>query len=235
MSVGRPAGLPRVIFVTGTDTGIGKTRISLGLIERLKSAGLRVAAMKPVASGCARTPQGLRNADALALQAAASFPIPYERLNPYAFEPPIAPHLAAERAGEAIRLEPLRKACAALAVEADVVVVEGVGGWAVPLGEHLMLADLAAELAASVLLVVGMRLGCLNHALLTAAAVEARGLPWYGWVANQVEPVFAAAEANLHALRARLSPPLRGVVPWLEGAEVADVARCLWLDETGPG
>ena len=180
----RPAGY----FITGTDTGIGKTVVTLGLMRWLQDRGRRVAAMKPVASGCERTPQGLRNEDALQLQQQASMPLDYDVVNPYAFEPPIAPHIAASQAGVQIELDIIRQGVRLLAEHADLVCVEGVGGWLVPLNGEESVADLAVSLGLGVVLVVGMRLGCLNHALLTAQAIQASGASLAGWVANCLPP-----------------------------------------------
>ena len=200
------------VFVTGTDTGIGKTRASAALLHALRARGLRASGMKPVASGCDETPAGLRNDDALAL-IAASGPAPaYAACNPFAFAPPIAPHVAAREAGREVALPPIRNAYATILATADRVVVEGVGGWMAPLSDTLMQADLARALGLEVVLVVGLRLGCLNHALLTARAIEADGCRVAGWIANRIDPSMAAVDANLDTLRARIAAPLLGVI-----------------------
>lgn len=219
--------IPAGFFVTGTDTGVGKTEVSAALLYGLAQAGLRVAAMKPVASGSEATPAGLRNDDALKLQARCSGSIPYERINPYAFEPPVAPHIAARDVGAEISLQRLEAGFRTLATEADCVLVEGVGGFEVPLGEVETTADLARVLDLPVILVVGMRLGCINHALLTAAAIARQGLPCAGWVANCVDPDMARMQENVDALRLRLSAPLLGVVPWLPAVGAEEVAPFL--------
>jgi len=216
-------------FVTGTDTGIGKTAISLGLMACLQARGRTVAGMKPVASGCEQGAAGLVNADALALQRQSSVQLPYALVNPYAFEPPIAPHIAASRAGVAIELEPVRLACAAIASRTECVVVEGVGGWLVPLNATQTVADMARALALPVVLVVGIRLGCLNHALMSAAAIEASGLGFAGWVANLPQAGVDCARENIEALRARLAAPCLGVVPYLPGCPAQAVSACLSL------
>jgi len=205
------------LFVTGTDTGCGKTRASLALIAHYRARGERVLGMKPIASGSAATDEGLRNADALALQAAASGPAPYALVNPYAFAPPIAPHLAAAEAGAAIRLGPIADALAKLRADTDRVIVEGVGGWRVPLGTDLEVADLPARLELPVVLVVGLRLGCLNHALLSAESIARRGCRLCGWIGNRVEPGMARLEANLETLRRAIAAPCWGVLPWAPG------------------
>jgi dethiobiotin synthetase len=217
----------RGYFVTGTDTGIGKTRVSAGLLKAMSKAGMKCAGMKPVASGAAMTAEGLRNEDALALQAVASVKKPYAVVNPYCFAPPVAPHLAAREAQIEIGLEPIRAAYSELCLGADAVVVEGVGGWQVPLSETLELPDLARELELPVLLVVGMRLGCLNHALLTARAIRVDGLELAGWVANAMDPDFQRPEANLATLAAELQAPLLGALPYAPKVRVDEVAALL--------
>ena len=218
---------PRGIFVTGTDTGIGKTVVSLGLMQVLQDRGLRVAGMKPVASGCEQTPDGLRNDDALLLQQQSSVELDYARVNPYALEPAIAPHVAAQTAGVEINLDHIHESYQSLAREVDYVVVEGVGGWRVPLNPRQDVADLALLLGLDVSLVVGMRLGCLNHALLTAAAIENSGCRLTGWVANQLPPAMEALEANLNTLKAKLSVPLFGNIPGQDVVDVKTVAEAL--------
>lgn len=196
------------LFVTGTDTGVGKTRVAVALIHALRAHGLRVAAMKPVAAGCV---PGELNDDVSALLQAANVAADLRDINPYSFEPPIAPHLAAQQAGVRIELPVIVAAYARLAAAADVVVVEGAGGWRVPLNDREEMADLAQALALPIVLVVGLRLGCLNHALLTAESIAHRQLPWAGWVGNQIDPAMACKEANLDALRVRLPAPCLGV------------------------
>lgn len=200
------------VYVTGTDTGIGKTHVACRLIASLRACGLVTLGMKPVASGCAVTPAGLRNEDALALQAAASFTVDYDEVNPYAFEPAIAPHIAAADAG--IEIEPARigAAYAGLAARADALVVEGVGGWAAPLGERLEQADLVRALDLDVVLVVGLRLGCIHHARLSARAIAADGCRLAGWIGNRIDPAMARVDDNLDTLRRRIDAPLLGVV-----------------------
>jgi dethiobiotin synthetase len=199
-------------FITGTDTEIGKTYVSAALIRHLAGQGHRVAGMKPVASGCETTTKGLRNDDALALMAAANVELPYDVVNPYAFEPAIAPHIAAQQAGRSIDIE--RIGTLAHSIEADYLVVEGVGGWCVPLDESVLLASMAKALADEVIIVVGMRLGCINHGLLTAAQVERDGMPLKGWIANHVDPDMQAQSENLATLKSLMPAPLLGVLPW---------------------
>lgn len=218
---------PRGYFVTGTDTGVGKTVVTLGLMRGLQARGLRVVAMKPVASGCRRTAQGLRNDDALQLQRQGSLPLDYGDVNPYAFEPAIAPHLAAAEAGVRIDPETIRKGFERLAGQADRVCVEGVGGWLVPLNETHTVADLAGVLGLGVILVVGIRLGCLNHALLTAQAIRAAGLGLAGWVANLPSPGSERIGENIAALEERLAAPRLGTVPYLPVCSADAVAARL--------
>jgi dethiobiotin synthetase len=225
---------PPGYFITGTDTGVGKTMVTLGLMRCLQDRGRRVVAMKPVASGCQHTAQGLRNADALLLQRQASLPLAYSQVNPYAFEPAIAPHLAAAEAGRRIEFSTIRTIYRHLAAQADQVCVEGIGGWLVPLNEAQTVADLAAELGLGIILVVGIRLGCLNHALLTRAAIESTGLQLAGWVANKTSPDCERAAENINALRSRLVAPLLGTVPFLPGGSAAGVAACLDPDAKIP-
>ena len=202
----------RGIFVSGTDTGVGKTCASAALLHGLRARGLRASGMKPVASGCRATPGGLRNEDAQALLA-ASDPVPaYADCNPFALAEPIAPHIAARLAGVVIDVPDVSAAFLRVAHGADRVVVEGVGGWAVPLSEQAMQADLVRALDLPVVLVVGLRLGCINHALLAARAIVADGCVLAGWIANHVDPAMPFAEANLHALQSRIDAPLLGVI-----------------------
>ena len=195
-------------FVTGTDTGVGKTLVACALLHALARRGLRVVGMKPVAAGARREDGLLVNDDVVALTAASNTAAPAELVNPYCFEPPVAPHIAAAQAGVTIELARIVRAHAALARDADCVVVEGAGGFRVPLSPHANTSELAAALALPVVLVVGMRLGCLNHALLTADAVRAAGLDLAGWVANHVEPDMACADENVNALASALAAPL---------------------------
>ncbi|MCK9531674.1 MAG: dethiobiotin synthase [Gammaproteobacteria bacterium] len=204
-------------FVTGTDTGIGKTFVSVALMHALRARGLSVLGMKPVASGCRATAAGLRNDDALMLQEAGSSPLGYAEVNPYAFEPPIAPHIAAHQAGVSVDVAVIADGVDALGTRADCVVVEGVGGWRVPLSERADVAALAAALGLPVILVVGLRLGCLNHALLTAESIERSGLGFAGWVVNLVDPHMASVAENVQDLMLRLPAPLLGVMPHMHG------------------
>ena len=214
------------VFVAGTDTGIGKTHAACALLHALRQAGESACGMKPVASGCMDTPDGRRNEDALALLAAGSVPLPYELVNPVALREPLSPHLAAAHEGVTIALPPLRAAFDALQASHDRVVVEGVGGWMVPLAPGLLASDIARAWELPVILVVGLRLGCLSHALLTARAIAADGCRLLGWIANRIDPAMDAAEENLATLRALLPAPCLGVLPHGE-VEPALAARHL--------
>ncbi len=215
------------LFVTGTDTGVGKTWVSLGLMAALQARGLKVAGMKPVSAGCERTPDGLRNDDALLLQRQASVTHPYERVNPAAFEPPIAPHIAAAEVGARIDFARIERAYAQLAESSDVCVVEGAGGWLVPLSARRSFADLAECLALPVVLVVAIRLGCLNHALLSVESIEARKLPLLGWVANRLSPDTPRAAENIEALEQRISAPRLATVGYAKRLTVSHFAAAL--------
>ena len=216
-------------FITGTDTDVGKTTIAAGLLHAARHAGKSTAAGKPVASGCQVTPQGLRNADALALLAECSVPLRYAEVNPVAFEPAIAPHLAAREAGVALTVQSLLKPMQQiLARQADFTLIEGAGGWRVPLADQDNLSDLALQLP--VILVVGVRLGCISHALLTAEAIARDGLPLAGWVANIIDPKTSRLEENLATLAERLPAPCLGRVPKLKHASAEAVAQYLQLD-----
>ncbi len=199
---------PRGYFVTGTDTGVGKTRVACALLHALARAGVRAVGMKPVAAGANRDAEGLLNEDVAALIKAGGVAAPRALVNPYCFEPAIAPHIAAAQAGVAIDFDVIARAFAALSVMADAVVVEGAGGFCIPLGARIDSADLAQRLALPVVLVVGLRLGCLNHALLTAQAVRARGLVLAGWIANCIDPGMTAMAENVASLAQRLEAPL---------------------------
>jgi dethiobiotin synthetase len=198
-------------FVTGTDTGVGKTLAAQAILARLAQRGERALGMKPVASGCRRTLRGLRSDDAEALMARAGVAAPYDDVNPYAFEPAVAPHLAA--GARAIDPDVIRAAFRRLAALAPHVVVEGIGGWLVPIGGGNTMADVARALDLPVILVVGMRLGCLNHALLTAAGIERSGLRFGGWIANHLDPAMEQRHGNIATLRELLRAPLLAEFP----------------------
>lgn len=191
----------RAFFIAGTDTGVGKTLWSSAFVGALGRAGHAAIGMKPVAAGAEVGPSGaLRNEDALALQGEASVLAPYEDVNPYCFEAAVSPHLAAADAGQRIELARIDRAFERLARVADAVVIEGAGGWLAPIGQGATMADVAKMLRAPVILVVGLRLGCLNHAQLTARAIEASGLPFAGWVGNGIDPGFSRLDENVATL-----------------------------------
>lgn len=217
-------------FVTGTDTGVGKTLVACALLHALSARGLRTAGMKPVAAGARRRAAEWRNEDIDRLAAASSVAAPRTLVNVYCFEPAVAPHIAAREAGVHIELAPIKRAYDALARQADVVVIEGVGGFRVPLNDREDTADLAALLKLPVVLVVGMRLGCLNHALLTAAAIGARGLRLAAWIANHIDPEMAHADDNLAALEQRLPAPCIGRIAFRHAPQARRIARLLETD-----
>jgi dethiobiotin synthetase len=205
----------RGLFITGTDTGVGKTIISAALVRSLVAQGHRVAVMKPVASGSDRTAEGLRNEDALALMAASNVEASYDCVNPYCFEPAISPHIAAEEACIAVDTAHILRNFDALAAAADLVIVEGAGGWLAPIGPHTSIKDIAITLDLPVVLVVGVRLGCINHARLTKLAIESHSARLAGWIANTIDPVMSRRKENLETLTRELGEPPLAVVPSL--------------------
>lgn len=215
---------PRVkFFVTGTDTEVGKTTVSCLLLAAAQAAGLSTLALKPIAAGCEQSANGAwQNEDALALRAMMTSTLSYQQLNPVALPAPIAPHLAAEAVGRRLTVSRVAGLVnGALLSAPTFTLIEGAGGWLVPLNERETFADLVQELKLPVILVVGMRLGCLNHALLTAQAVRASGVPLVGWVANCIEPDMPELEANIETLRQWLPEPCLGVVPYLTACDSA--------------
>jgi dethiobiotin synthetase len=213
-------------FVTGTDTEVGKTLCTAALLRVARLQGLRTVGMKPIASGCEATAAGLQNEDALAHLAETSAPLPaYAAVNPYAFAPAIAPHIAAAEAGVTVDFQHIAARWAELTQHRDFALMEGAGGWQVPIDATRFFPDLAVHLQLPVVLVVGLRLGCINHALLTAQAIAARGLRLAGWVGNRIDPQFSRLDDNLAALHRHLPAPCLGVVPPLpETALAARVA-----------
>ena len=202
----------RGVFVTGTDTGVGKTVVSAALIRALARAKVRVAGMKPVAAGTAHTGAGSRNEDALALAAASNVAAPYHIINPYCFDSPVSPHLAAADEGITIDTQVIRESFETLMQAADFVVTEGAGGWLAPIGDTQTMADVAIALELPVVLVVGLRLGCLNHSLLTRQAIEASGLRFAGWIGNAIDPKFERREENIATLERMLGCTPLGVL-----------------------
>lgn len=213
-------------FVTGTDTGVGKTLISCALLKAFAARGKCVAGFKPVAAGC---DEGEHNDDANALRAASSIPLTYGQVNPYCFRHAIAPHIAARHSGVRIELARILASYHELAGQADEVIVEGAGGFCVPLNDKQSSADLAREIDLPVIVVVGIRLGCINHALLTLRAIADYQLECAGWVANVLDKEMSALQENIEALRERIAAPLLGVVPHQAAPDAEVVARHLDL------
>lgn len=201
------------LIITGTDTDAGKTWATLALMRYLQQQGLQVVGMKPIASGCDKTEMGLRNADALCLQQYSSVACDYDLINPYAFVPPVSPNFASAQVNQVIDLAVIKTCYQQLQSQADQVLIEGIGGWAVPFNEQQQsLQDLALQLDAGVVLVVGLRLGCINHALLSVAAILNAKVRFVGWIANQVDADFASQD-TLNYLQQRISVPYLGYVP----------------------
>jgi len=211
-------------FITGTDTGVGKTLITSALLYQLGRQGLSTVGMKPVAAGCTESPSGLINEDVEALRQAATLKCSAEEICPYLLPAAIAPHIAADEVSKRIELTKIEACFSQLAQRADAIIVEGVGGFRVPLNERHDSADLAATLRLPIIMVVGLRLGCLNHALLTADAIRARGLSLLGWVGNQIDPDMARAEQNIEALVQRLPCTLMGIVPFQSQPDPSRIA-----------
>ncbi|MBX9904526.1 MAG: dethiobiotin synthase [Burkholderiales bacterium] len=222
--------LARGLFVAGTDTGVGKTLVACALLRGFAARGLRVVAMKPVAAGAVRRRGVWHNDDVAQLRAAANVDMPQAVINPYCFAPAIAPHIAAQASGVKIRMAVIAKNYARLGRNADLVVVEGAGGLLVPLGGTFSAADIPSRLNLPVVLVVGLRLGCLNHALLSVEALQARGVYLAGWIANRIDPAMARAAENLQALRVRIKAPLLGTVRHAQNPQPARVARLLDIE-----
>ena len=219
-------------FITGTDTSIGKSWCSAALIWKLQQQGHTVSGMKPVASGCIETAEGLRNEDALLLQQFSSNPIPYNELNPYSFKPAIAPHIAAERAGTYIDLEIIKQNFDSISNKSDFTVVEGVGGWLVPLNSQQTVADLATILELPVIMVVGIRLGCINHALLTANQIQQSGNRLAGWIANPVDWEMGEQQSNIDTLAEMIDAPHLGTTPYLNEFDHQLLAAAIELKMT---
>lgn len=200
-------------FITGTDTDVGKTYFACQWLNALKKQQIKTVALKPIASGCIRTAFGLHNDDALQLQKAASIALPYATVNPFAFEPAIAPHIAAKRVDQNLNADKISSACAsAFNYPADLYLIEGAGGWSVPLNENETWEHFVKAIEAQVILVVAIRLGCLNHALLSIAAIESSGCPLFGWVANCLDPDMPDIDENIAFLHAHIHAPLLSVM-----------------------
>ena len=225
----------RTLFVTGTDTEVGKTLTATTLLVRARQMGLRTLAMKPVAAGAERTPDGLRNEDALSLAAVVTEALDYDQINPVVLEPPIAPHIAATEAGMRLSGQRLVGFCRGLMLRpADLCVIEGAGGWRVPLNDRETFAAVPRELGIPVVLVVSLKLGCINHALLTAEAIRRDGLTLAGWVGNHSQPTAMARETeNIDYLRCHLGAPCLGILPWQDSPDYEDLAQHLDLTHLG--
>lgn len=216
-------------FITGTDTECGKTLVTLGFMQLCLERGLKTAGMKPVAAGALLTHEGLLNPDALAIQGLSKPPLSYAQVNPYCFEPAVAPHLAAKLSGTSIDMEAIKQQYQQLCKTHDAVVVEGAGGWKVPLNGEQDMAELCRQLNLPVVLVVGLRLGCINHALLSVEAILASGQPLLGWIANHIDANMSLAEGNIQTLKQRIKAPLLGRIPRLDQVSAETVATYLSL------
>ncbi|SFM40173.1 dethiobiotin synthase [Marinobacter zhejiangensis] len=223
----------RTFFVTGTDTGVGKTLVSAAILRAAGQAGLRTLGMKPIASGCDDTAEGLRNEDALLLQEAMTETLSYDQINPIALKPAIAPHVAAAQEQRVISAQRLVGFCRGMQMQpADLLLIEGAGGWRVPLNDRETYARVPQALEIPVIMVVPLQLGCINHALLTAEAIRSDGLKVAGWVANRPSPETMSCESDtLDYLRSHLPAPCLGVLPWQADVDLAVLAEAL---ELGP-
>ena len=219
--------MARGFFITGTDTEIGKTTVSVALMRALKQHGYKVAGMKPVSAGCEHTASGLRNDDAQKLRRESSIDLPYELINPFAYEPPIAPHIAAAQSGRPIDSATITNAYEKIASQADVVIVEGVGGWAVPIDHRQTMADVAKALNLPIIVVAGIRLGCLNHTLLTYESIKAKGCQIAGWIANHLSENNPVADQNIHYLKQALPITYLGTLPYAAGQQVVSDKKSL--------
>ncbi len=219
-------------FITGTDTGVGKTWVTLALMKAMQNKGKVVVGMKPVACGCEKTSEGLRNDDAVKILKRSSQRLNYRTVNPYAFEPAIAPHIAAEQVGVKIDIEHIASEFNTLKKNADGVVVEGIGGWCVPLGENVMLSELVNRLDLPVILVVGLRLGCINHALSAYRAIRADGASLHGWITSQLDPGYDCPDETMTTLRARINAPFLGSLPYLEKFDLEIQASHIMMTES---
>lgn len=220
-------------FVTGTDTSVGKTLVSAALLCAARNLGKRTLAMKPIASGCDKTPEGLRNDDALMLQAAMTETLTYDQINPVALEPAIAPHVAAAQAGRQISVQRLVGFCRGLQLcPADLFLIEGAGGWRVPLNDRETYAGVPVALSVPVIMVVPLQLGCINHALLTAEAIRGDGLRLAGWVANRPTSAAMSNESeSLEYLLSHLGAPCLGVLPWADEPDPGILSTCLAVQQ----
>jgi len=217
-------------FIAGTDTGIGKTFVSCALLQAFADKGKRVGAMKPIAAGCEKTIDGWKNDDALQLMQHSNIELSYQLVNPVALPPPIAPHIAMEEAGESVTIAQLTKHFEQIKDRADYFIVEGAGGWKVPLNENESMADIPKAFGLNVILVVGIRLGCINHALLTVDAIQQSGNQLTGWVANIIDPEMLMTDENILALKNRIRAPLLGTLPFMDNEMVVGTPKKLDVD-----
>ncbi|MDO6512958.1 dethiobiotin synthase [Neptuniibacter sp. 2_MG-2023] len=219
-------------FVAGTDTDVGKTVAAAGLLAAANNQGLSTIGLKPIAAGCERTEEGLRNSDALLLQNTASINLPYEQVNPFSFEPPIAPHIAAIEENRMLSADRIAALCrGALMQPADFAIVEGAGGWRVPLSDRETMANIPKQLKIPVIMVVGIKLGCINHALLTAESIARDGLRLAGWIANAVSPEMSCYKENVATIATMLRAPLIAEIPFLENPSPENVAQYIEIDK----
>ncbi|WP_067867691.1 dethiobiotin synthase [Neptuniibacter marinus] len=219
-------------FVAGTDTDVGKTVAAAGLLAAANNQGLATIGLKPIAAGCERTEEGLRNSDALLLQNTASINLPYEQVNPFSFEPPIAPHIAAIEENRMLSADRIAALCrGALMQPADFAIVEGAGGWRVPLSDRETMANIPKQLKIPVIMVVGIKLGCINHALLTAESIARDGLRLAGWIANAVSPEMSCYKENVATIATMLRAPLIAEIPFLENPSPENVAQYIEIDK----
>ncbi len=220
----------RTFFITGTDTDVGKTVVATGLIETANQAALSTAAIKPVAAGCELTESGMQNTDALLLQAAASYSLSYQQVNPIALKLAVAPHIAAAQEGKTLSASRLSGFCRGLTLlPIDILFIEGAGGWRVPLNNGETLADIPKQLNSDVILIVGLTLGCINHALLTAQAIRDDGLRLAGWVGNILYPDMPCLDENIDTLKRLIPESCLGIVPWLGDMSPKQVASYVSL------
>jgi len=222
----------KILFITGTDTDIGKTVVATGLLQAANQQGLRSAAIKPVAAGCEDRGSGPQNDDALQLQSVASYQLSYQQVNPVALGPAVAPHIAAQEQGRRLSASRLSGFCRGLTLlPIDILVIEGAGGWRVPLNSRETMADIPKQLSSEVILVVGIRLGCINHALLTAQAIRSDGLKIAGWVGNIMDPDMLGLDENIDTLKQMLVEPCLGVIPRLSDISPQQVATHLTIPD----
>lgn len=221
---------PGTYFITGTDTDVGKTICTKALLQAAKAQGVKTLAYKPIAAGCEQTEEGLRNEDALILQNNCTMNLDYDAVNPISFEQPIAPHIAALEVDQAISLSMIDDGLNYLQQQQpDYLLVEGAGGWHLPINHQVLLSDWVSDKKLPVILVVGLKLGCLNHALLTAKAIEQSGLKITGWIANHLQPDMAYVAQNIETLKEFMNAPLIGEIPYLENINEQDLSTYINL------